>query len=76
MLVNNAGVFFRATVEDTAEDAWDHLMAANVKGVLFCTKAALGALRAAKGTVVNIASESGLNGYPRRRPIVPRKGRW
>lgn len=74
VLVNNAGVFFRASVEETDEDAWDHLMAANVKSVLFCTKAALGALRAAGGTVVNIASESGLNGYPETTAYCASKG--
>ena len=74
VLVNNAGVFFRANVEDTSEDAWDHLMAANVKSVLFCTKAALGALRTAKGNVVNVASESGLNGYPGTTAYCASKG--
>lgn len=74
VLVNNAGVFFRANVEDTAEDAWDALMAANVKSVLFCTKAALGALKIAKGSVVNIASESGLNGYPGTTAYCASKG--
>ena len=62
------------TVEETAEDAWDHLMAANVKSVLFCTKAALGALRTARGSVVNVASESGLNGYPETTAYCASKG--
>jgi NAD(P)-dependent dehydrogenase (short-subunit alcohol dehydrogenase family) len=74
VLVNNAGVFFRANVEETDEDAWDHLMAANVKSVQFCTRAALGALRVARGTVVNIASESGLNGYPGTTAYCASKG--
>ena len=74
ILVNNAGIFFRAAVEDIAEDDWDALMAANVKSVLFCTQAALGALRAAKGSVVNIASESGLNGYPETTAYCASKG--
>lgn len=74
VLVNNAGVFFRASVEDTDEQAWDALMAANVKSVLFCSRAALPALRAAKGAIVNIASESGLNGYPGTTAYCASKG--
>ncbi len=74
VLVNNAGIFFRANVEDTVEAEWDALMAANVKSVLFCTKAALPSLRAAKGSVVNVASESGLNGYPATTAYCASKG--
>jgi len=74
ILVNNAGVFFRGTVEETDETAWDAVMNANVKGVQFCTRAALPALRAAKGNIVNIASESGLNGYPETTAYCASKG--
>jgi len=74
ILINNAGVFFRGTVEDTDETAWDAVMNANVKGVQFCTRAALPALRAAKGNIVNIASESGLNGYPETTAYCASKG--
>lgn len=74
ILVNNAGVFIRASVEETAEDAWDAVMAANVKSVQFCTRAALPALRAARGAIVNVASESGLNGYPETTAYCASKG--
>lgn len=74
VLVNNAGVFFRGTVEATDEMAWDAVMNANVKSVQFCTRAALPSLRAAKGAIVNIASESGLNGYPETTAYCASKG--
>ncbi|MCT8971705.1 SDR family NAD(P)-dependent oxidoreductase [Microbaculum marinisediminis] len=74
ILVNNAGVFFRGTIEDTDEKAWDAVMNANVKSVQFCTRAALPALRVARGTIVNIASESGLNGYPGTTAYCASKG--
>lgn len=74
ILVNNAGVFVRGTVEDTDEAMWDAVMNANVKSVQFCTRAALPALRAAKGAIVNIASESGLNGYPETTAYCASKG--
>jgi len=74
VLVNNAGVFIRQTVEDTDEADWDAVMAANIKSVQFCTKYALPALRAAKGSIINIASESGLNGYPATSAYCASKG--
>lgn len=74
ILVNNAGVFFRGTVEETPEDAWDAVMNANVKSVQFCTRAALPALKAARGCIVNVASESGLNGYPETSAYCASKG--
>ena len=74
ILVNNAGVFARGAVEDTDEATWDAVMNANVKSVQFCTRAALPALRNAKGAVVNIASESGLNGYPETTAYCASKG--
>jgi len=74
VLVNNAGVFLRANVAETEEAAWDAVMAANVKSVVFCAKAALPALRAARGSIVNIASESGLNGYPGTTAYCASKG--
>ena len=74
VLVNNAGIFRRASIEDMEEDDWDAVMAANVKSVQFCTKYAIPVLRAAQGNVVNIASESGLNGYPETTAYCASKG--
>lgn len=74
ILINNAGVFIRATIDETDEAAWDAVMNANVKSVQFCTRAALPALRTAKGNIVNIASESGLNGYPETTAYCASKG--
>ena len=74
VLVNNAGIFIRQTVVESDEAAWDAVMAANIKSVQFCTKHALPALREAKGNVVNIASESGLNGYPGTTAYCASKG--
>ena len=74
VLVNNAGIFERGTVEETSEEMWDAVMNANVKSILFCTRAALPSLRSAKGAIVNIASESGLNGYPEITAYCASKG--
>ncbi len=74
VLINNAGVFIREAIADTQEAHWDLIMNANVKSVQFCTQAALPALQAAKGNIVNIASESGLNGYPGSSAYCASKG--
>ncbi len=62
VLVNNAGVFRSGAVESFDEAEFDRMYAINVKGPHFCTMAALPALRASNGNIVNVASESGLIG--------------
>jgi NAD(P)-dependent dehydrogenase (short-subunit alcohol dehydrogenase family) len=65
VLVNNAGILFRAKIEDTSEADWDRIMAVNVKGVFLGTKCALPAMRAAGGgSIINISSTAGLVGSP------------
>ena len=60
VLVNNAGVVARGTVEDTTIDDYDRIMDINAKGVFLGTKAAIPELRkAGGGSIVNIASISG-----------------
>jgi NAD(P)-dependent dehydrogenase (short-subunit alcohol dehydrogenase family) len=56
VLVNNAGVEIEASVEHTSPDDWDRVMAVNVRGVFLCSKYAIGALRAARGVIINQAS--------------------
>ncbi|MSP83459.1 MAG: SDR family oxidoreductase [Alphaproteobacteria bacterium] len=65
VLVNNAGAGGGKPVEATDEAAWDRIIDTNLKGVFFVTQAALPALRAAKGNIVNIASVNGLIGVPK-----------
>jgi len=63
VLVNNAGILFRAKIEDTTEADWDRIMAVNVKGVFLGTKCAIPAMRqAGGGSIVNISSTAGLVG--------------
>jgi cyclopentanol dehydrogenase len=63
VLVNNAGILIRKTIEATTEEEWDRIMAVNVKGVFLGTRAAIPAMRrAGGGSIVNISSVSGLVG--------------
>ena len=59
-LVNNAGVADFGPIEDTTFARWRQVMDTNLDGVFLCTQAAIPALKASRGAVVNIASISGL----------------
>ena len=74
VLINNAGIFEKHSIEQTTEEIWDTVMNANVRSVQFCIKYAVEALRESKGSIVNIASESGLNGYPFTSAYCASKG--
>ena len=74
ILINNAGIFEKGSIEDTSEAIWDQVMNVNVKGLYFTTQAALGALKDSKGVIVNISSESGINGYPNTTAYCASKG--
>lgn len=61
-LINNAGVGVFAEVEQTSDDDWARVIDTNLTGVFYCTRAAIPALRAAKGAwIINIASLAGRN---------------
>ncbi len=65
VLVNNAGILIRSSIEATTEDDFDRIMAINVKGVFMGTKHALPAMRkAGGGSIINISSTAGLVGSP------------
>src|SRR5262249_9426495 len=72
VLVNNAGILFRAPIEDTSEAAWDRIMAVNVKGVFLGTKAAIPAIRqAGGGSILNTSSLAGACFHPPTTPPPP-----
>ena len=62
--VNSAGVISVQRVEDMSEAEWDRIMNVNAKGTFLCCQAAIPLLRRSDaGTIVNIASVSGKDGY-------------
>ncbi len=65
VLLNNAGILIRKSIEETTEDDWDRIFAVNAKGVFLGTKAAIPAMReAGGGSIINISSTAGLVGSP------------
>jgi 2-dehydro-3-deoxy-L-rhamnonate dehydrogenase (NAD+) len=66
ILVNNAGINGPVLpVTDYPLDAWSRVLAVNLNGVFYCTKAALPHMKAAGyGRIVNVASAAGKEGVP------------
>ncbi len=63
VLVNNAAILIRKSIEETTEEEWDRIMAVNAKGVFLGTKHAIPAMRqAGGGSIVNISSTARLVG--------------
>ncbi|KAB2542548.1 3-oxoacyl-ACP reductase [Salipiger aestuarii] len=59
-LVNNAGVAEFGPIADCEFAAWRRVMATNLDGVFLCSQAVAPALKQTRGSIVNIASISGL----------------
>ncbi|MDQ1034576.1 2-keto-3-deoxy-L-fuconate dehydrogenase [Streptomyces sp. V3I8] len=75
VLVNNAGIGARGTVEDNDDDAWHHVMDVNVVGMVRTTRAALPHLRnSSQAAVVNTCSVAATAGLPQRALYSASKG--
>lgn len=59
-VVNNAGVADFSPLEETSFASWREIMATNLDGTFLVSQSALPALKETKGTIVNIASISGV----------------
>ena len=66
VLINNAGISMRALVEDVDVDVLHQLMNVNYWGMVYCTKAAIPAIKENKGSIVGISSIAGYKGLPGR----------
>jgi NAD(P)-dependent dehydrogenase (short-subunit alcohol dehydrogenase family) len=64
VLINNAGVYVEASVDQTDEALWNEILDTNLKGAFFMSRAAMPHLRESCGTIVNLASEAGVVGSP------------
>jgi NAD(P)-dependent dehydrogenase (short-subunit alcohol dehydrogenase family) len=59
LLVNNAGTFESAVLEEISVEQWDAMFATNTRAPFLVAKAAFPYLRAAQGRIVNIGSLGG-----------------
>ena len=63
-LVNAAGIIGNGTVENTSDAAWDEMLDINLRAPFRLMRAAAPHLVAAKGSVVNVSSVTGLRAFP------------
>jgi 3-oxoacyl-[acyl-carrier protein] reductase/pteridine reductase len=63
VLVNNAGVFTSAPLDELTVEAWDVAFETNTRGPFLVTRAALPYLRKAQGRVINIGSLGGMHAW-------------
>jgi NAD(P)-dependent dehydrogenase (short-subunit alcohol dehydrogenase family) len=75
VLVNSAGAAHRCAAEEFPEDAFDAVLALNLKGT-FLTCQAFGKrmLASGKGSIINLASIGGLVAYPHASAYLSSKG--
>jgi meso-butanediol dehydrogenase / (S,S)-butanediol dehydrogenase / diacetyl reductase len=59
-LVNNAGIAIFKPAQEVSFEDWSAVMSVNLNGTFLCSQACLSALVAGKGSIVNIASISGV----------------
>ncbi len=72
VLVNNAGMAYRGSVEAMPEEAWDRILAVNLKSVfLFCRAAIPVMRRQGGGAIINMGSVLGKNGGNARPWLNP-----
>ena len=60
VLVNNAAIIKRGSIEDLTEEDWDRVMDVNLKGTFNCMKAVVGIMKKQRyGKILNISSIAG-----------------
>jgi len=71
VLVNNAAVLTAGPLHELSLDAWRRMLDVNVTGTFLCTQAALTRMRPRRsGTIVNVASVSGVPGVEKLPGLV------
>lgn len=64
VLVNNAGVGAKSSIESTSMEPYDYIMTTNLRSVYELTTYAVPHLIATKGNIVNVSSTAGLRAFP------------
>jgi NAD(P)-dependent dehydrogenase (short-subunit alcohol dehydrogenase family) len=64
IVVNNAGVSFTKPVAEMTLTEWHHVLAVNLDGVFLGTKYGISAMQGRGGSIVNVASVSGITPFP------------
>jgi NAD(P)-dependent dehydrogenase (short-subunit alcohol dehydrogenase family) len=63
-IVNAAGIIASGTIESTGDDPWDQMIDINLRAPFRLMRAAVPALTASRGAIVNVSSVTGLRAFP------------
>jgi len=74
ILFTSAGTAFRRSVPDTETADWDRLMEINLRGPFLCSKFCLEHFRSEGGSIIHIASVTGITGVRSRAAYSASKG--
>lgn len=74
VLANVAGIAVGNRIEDVTADDWRRVLDVNLTGTFLLSQAALPALRASTGTIVNLASVAGIRATPYNAAYCASKG--
>ncbi len=74
VLVNCAGIELVRSIAETTLQDWRRVMSVNLDGVFLGTRAAIAAMGKRGGSIVNISSVAGINGFSRQAAYCASKG--
>lgn len=76
ILVNSAGIFMMKPITEVTEEEYDRLMTINVKGTYFAARFAAEIMQKnkTKGSIINLSSIAGLNGFSEMSTYCTSKG--
>lgn len=75
ILINNAGILYTANAVETTNEQWLDTFAVNVNALFYMSRAAIAHMKEkGGGSIVNTASEWGLNGEPNHVAYCASKG--
>lgn len=74
VVFNNAGTILPKRLEEIEEEQWDRLFRINVKSIFLSTKYAIPYLKKSKGSIINMASMTGVVGQQHNPAYSSTKG--
>lgn len=75
VLVNNAGIWTYAPIDEMPEDVWRETIDVNLSGLVYCTRYAVRQMKKQKsGRIINISSTAGQGGEPLHSHYAATKG--
>lgn len=75
VLVNNAGIWTHAPIDEMKEEVWRETVEVNLSGLIYCTRYAVQQMKKqGKGRIINISSTAGQRGEAQHSHYAATKG--